>query len=178
MILQPLFPPEECLWTCEKNAAARSSHLDTLSVDACRFMDVFDFMSEDAVKEMKKVGTKSDVNRFKRWLTIGRKADLPTHAYCCQHLKKCLVKHCIAALLLGLSRGWSVGLPAYMFCGCVWPTGREDTSLGGSFADVNNSFFNKLIRFGARVSCFWVHQRNLPYICIYIHTYIHTYINR
>ncbi|CAL1158865.1 unnamed protein product [Cladocopium goreaui] len=88
----------ECLWTCEKNAAARSSHLDTLSVDACRFMDVFDFMSEDAVKEMKKVGTKSDVNRFKRWLTIGRKADLPTHAYCCQHLKKCPIRFALLNL--------------------------------------------------------------------------------
>lgn len=82
---------EECLWTCEKNLAARSSHMDVISEDACRHMDVCDFTSESALAEMKKVAIKNNVHRFKKWVAIGRKAELPTTAFCARHLKKCPV---------------------------------------------------------------------------------------
>ena len=71
--------------------------------------------------------------------------------------------------IVGLSRGWSVGLPAYMFCGCVWPTGREDTSLGGSFA-TSKILFQQADPFWGPSFLFLGPSKEFA---IYIYTYIH-----
>lgn len=81
--------PKENVWTCEKNAKARASHSDMLDEGSCRFCDVEAFIDPDTLASMKKLTTKGNVQKFKKWLAMAKKGKLPSKAWCTRHLKQC-----------------------------------------------------------------------------------------
>ena len=64
------------MWTCEKNAKARASHFDMLAEGTCRFTDVESFIDSETLKEMKKIGVKGNVQKFKKWFQLAKKGQV------------------------------------------------------------------------------------------------------
>lgn len=78
------------MFTCEKNARARASHADAIDDNTCRFTNVENFIDADTLDKMNKVKSTKSLNRFEKWLQLGKKGTIPKKAYCCKHLKMCL----------------------------------------------------------------------------------------
>ena len=77
------------MWTCEKNAKARASHSNMLAEGTCRFTEVEAFIDSETLNEMKKIGAKGNVQRFKKSFQLAKKGKLAKKAFCSRHLKQC-----------------------------------------------------------------------------------------